>query len=586
MIVDELIAVLGYQVKGEGELKRFQGSIDRTTQQISALGVAAGTFVGTIAAQAFGRLADAVGSLPGNVIKVTAQFESLEASLTTVTGSAEQAKSAMDWITKFAASTPYEINGITEAFIKLKSYGIDPLADDALRTLGDAASAMNKPLDQAVEALADATSFEFERLKEFGLRTQQKGNEVTFTWTKNGKDLSKTIKKNSEEVRKFILEQLGDRFNGAMIRQSKTWNGMMSNLGDSWTQFLLKIGRGGFFDTVKGRLGQLLDYMGKLADNGTLDRWAKNLSWAFENSDDGAIFFLSRLKNHFEAISQWVRVNPDLWGKIKVGLAAIAAVKFPYLTGLLVIEDILSWMEGGDSVIGDFAKALSDLSGVDANSIGNVLATIGGSAVGIAAASVAFGGFSASVWPVVAALAALGGAYYLAKAFFDNMDAQSAKIKAVANPKTKPGYVEPANENRSGLNSNNSSGYLTPSDYGPGFEDAKQRMIQEEARRVGADKPAVRKPTPFQLLGGDYIRSDLIDNASKNFGRMGGSAAAVNSTVNDSRNQSVTVSVGGVTVQGVQNVSGAVGAAVGQAVGNGAAAGAKRATWHELGEKF
>ena len=253
MIVDELIAVLGYETKGEGELRRFQRSLDDTTRRISVLGVAAGTFIGTIAAQAFSRLAEAVGSLPGQVISASAQFESLEASLTTVMGSAEQAKSSMDWIKQFARDTPYEVGSITEAFIKLKSYGIDPLADDALKTLGDTASAMNKPLNQAVEALADAATFEFERLKEFGLRAQQKGDQVTFSWTENGKQLSKTIRKNSEEVRKFVLDQLGDRFNGAMLRQSKTWNGMMSNLGDAWTAFLLKIGEGGFFDTVRHR---------------------------------------------------------------------------------------------------------------------------------------------------------------------------------------------------------------------------------------------------------------------------------------------------------------------------------------------
>jgi len=46
---------------------------------------------------------------------------------------------------------------------------------------------------------------------------------------------------------------------------------------------------------------------------------------------------------------------------------------------------------------------------------------------------------------------------------------------------------------------------------------------------------------------------------------------SIENTVNDSRNQSVTVQVGGVTVQGVQNVTPQVGAAVGQAVGNASA---------------
>ena len=58
--------------------------------------------------------------------------------------------------------------------------------------------------------------------------------------------------------------------------------------------------------------------------------------------------------------------------------------------------------------------------------------------------------------------------------------------------------------------------------------------------------------------------------------RNGAAPPEVTNTVNDSRDQSVTVQVGGVTVQGVQNVNAAVGGAIGRAVGQAAVGRASR----------
>jgi hypothetical protein len=65
MIVDELIAILGYETKGEGELKKFQQSIDQTAKRITLFAAAA-------AAAAAGALA----ALGKSVITTSAQFES------------------------------------------------------------------------------------------------------------------------------------------------------------------------------------------------------------------------------------------------------------------------------------------------------------------------------------------------------------------------------------------------------------------------------------------------------------------------------------------------------------------------------
>jgi hypothetical protein len=386
MIIDELIAVLGYDLKGQGNLDRFNAGMERAASLARAMSAAI-VAAGAIASAA-------MFSLGKSVINVSSEFEGYQTSLETIEGSAEKAKSSMDWISQFAAKTPYELAGVTEAFIKLRAYGFDPM-DGSLQTLGDTASAMNKPLMQAVEAFADAATGEFERLKEFGIKAKQKGEEVTFTWQKNGKEMTKVVKKNGKDITKFLMETFGNRFNGAMVRQSKTWKGMMSNLGDSWSLFQKRIGDAGFFEHVKRRLGGLLDTIGELDANGTLSRWAKRLSDALISGFDVLDGIVTRVARHLGTIGglldtagqkigdflRWIsdgKINLDNWQALVVFFGALLAVLNPAWTALagiaLAVDDFLTYLRGGESVIGDFVEKMKTLApslqDVDWGSIG------------------------------------------------------------------------------------------------------------------------------------------------------------------------------------------------------------------------
>lgn len=414
MIVDELIALLGYRIEGQGKLRQFTGGIDaaesklrKASAAMNTMQVAVGSFIGSIATNAVMRLADTIGSIPGNVIKTSAQFEGFETALTTIEGSSDKAKKSMDWIAKFAAETPYELAGITNSFIKLRSRGFDPM-DGTLQTLGDTASSMNKTLDQAVEAFTDAATMQFERLKEFGITSQQKGDQVTFSWQQNGKAMTKVVKKNGKEISKFLLDTFGNRFSGAMVRQSKTWNGMVSNLSDSWNLFMKRIGDKGIFERVKGLLGNLLDYIGKLDADGTLDKIATSISNGMTNTINELINQGQRLKDHWDFIKEWIDLNPEWAGPLLKGLGLLAALKFPRLAALLVIDDILSALEGKASVIGDFAKYLSELTGIDADTLTKVLAAISAAAAGFLLFGGSFGIVATGIKSLAAALLLMG----------------------------------------------------------------------------------------------------------------------------------------------------------------------------------
>lgn len=212
-----------------------------------------------------------------SVIDTGARFESYQAGLKTLEGSEAKAKEAMSWVQKFAKKTPYDLDQVMESYVRLRAYGIEP-TNGTLLSLGNTASAMQKDLMSAVEMMADAQTGEFERLKEFGVRAKQQGDKVTFTYSQNGKDIEVTSKKSAAEIRKTLLGIFDSRFKGAMDEQSKTWNGMTSNMGDSWVGFQRKVADAGLFDRAKGHLAGVLEFLDKAEKDGRLDKWANEIA--------------------------------------------------------------------------------------------------------------------------------------------------------------------------------------------------------------------------------------------------------------------------------------------------------------------
>lgn len=170
-------------------------------------------------------------------VKRAADFETLRVALETATGSAEAGAEAFKGLQDFAATTPFQLEEVVSGFIKLKNRGMDP-SREALIAYGNTAGAMGKSLDQMIEAVADASTFEFERLKEFGIKANQHGNKVTFTF----RGVKTTVRKNAAEIEEYLKKIGNVDFAGGMEKQSRTIAGAFSNLQDSISSALDIIG--------------------------------------------------------------------------------------------------------------------------------------------------------------------------------------------------------------------------------------------------------------------------------------------------------------------------------------------------------
>ena len=247
--------------KARERLKKLQDQTEKTEGNNRGLGTSfrraaagAAVFAGAIAAVS-------------KTLSVARQFDVISASLKTMTGSTAAAEKAFSNIQEFAANTPYDLAQVATAFTKLKAMGLDP-SMSALEAYGNTASAMGKSLNQMIEAVADAATGEFERLKEFGIRASKQGDEVSLTF----KGITKTIGFSAAEIEKYLQDIGENEFGGAMSERAATLDGALSNLGDQWDMLFLTITKSGVGSIMQETARDLTDLIA------TVDRAIRSFS--------------------------------------------------------------------------------------------------------------------------------------------------------------------------------------------------------------------------------------------------------------------------------------------------------------------
>jgi hypothetical protein len=228
-------AIATYNKQIESTRSQIRNLTSETQKSASGLSTAFNS-VGASLVAAFS--VGAITSFLKQSIEITAQFQKLEAVLTNTLGSSSAAQSALSLIKDFAATTNFSVLELTNGFVKLANAGFIPTKDE-LENLADVANSTGKSFDQLVEAILDANTFQFERLKEFGIKASQEGDKIRFTF----KGVSTEVNKTAAEVQKYLIG-LGDLegVSGSTAAISKTLGGQISNLGDAYDSFLLAIG--------------------------------------------------------------------------------------------------------------------------------------------------------------------------------------------------------------------------------------------------------------------------------------------------------------------------------------------------------
>lgn len=266
-----------------GDVKNATSALDRLT----TAGGRTEKAIGGLVAKAAGLVS--IGAAINKLVQTQRQFDVLNAGLITATKSIDGASEAFAELEKFAATTPYTLDQSVQGFTKLVNLGLTP-SQKALESYGNTAAAMGKDLNQMIEAVADAATGEFERLKEFGIKAESEGDNVSFTF----QGVTTTVKKNADEIEQYLMKLGETQFAGAMANRMATLDGALSNLQDSWDSLFRAVssqGTGGLIEDAARQATAALDELQAMLVSGEIAGYAEamGVAWSstFRNIGDG-----------------------------------------------------------------------------------------------------------------------------------------------------------------------------------------------------------------------------------------------------------------------------------------------------------
>lgn len=232
--------------------KNSRGVIQESTKMGSVLQKAFAVFGGITLAG----IGQGILNIGRNMISASTNAQKFEAVLTNALGSKSEAQKALRGLQEFSSTTNFQLDELTEGFIKLVNRGIIPTQDEMVQ-LGDLANSQGKTYDQLVEAVLDARTAEFERLKEFGIRAKKDGDIIQLSF----KGITKEVANTEEAITQAILD-FGklEGVVGSTASIAQTRGGLISNFFDNLGRILTNLGNGPIgraFDGVLTRINNL-----------------------------------------------------------------------------------------------------------------------------------------------------------------------------------------------------------------------------------------------------------------------------------------------------------------------------------------
>lgn len=244
-IVGDSKGLPGDMAKAEGVIRSSVGSWDGiVSDAVAGIGAA---FAAAVAAGGA-----ALAALGKQGIEYNAEMEKYRTGFTTLLGDAQKAADLMEQIKSDAAVTPFDVAGLTQAVQLLVSADIN--AADARTTilaLGDAIAATGGGDDelarmaqnlQQVSNTGKATAVDVKQFAMAGINIYKVLADYLGVTAKEAAEMDVTFEMLQGALVAAASE--GGRYFGAMADQSETFNGAVSNLGDSFGQFSGRVTEG------------------------------------------------------------------------------------------------------------------------------------------------------------------------------------------------------------------------------------------------------------------------------------------------------------------------------------------------------
>jgi tape measure domain-containing protein len=318
------------------EQQRLQRELTKSVAQTERLGREFSQ-----GSQQAGGLQGAIGSLTGHLVALAGtwfgiqtlttqllamfqtgdQAERLDVQLKAVMGSIAGGKEASAWIQDFAKNTPLQLSEVTQVFVRLKAFGIDPMAgamqgivDQAFKLGGgfEEVQGISLALGQAW-AKQKLQGEEILQLIERGVPVWQMLEQVTGKNTAELQKLSEAGKLGRETI-SALMNEIAAQSRGAAADNMSLLSGLISNAQDNLAKFYRMVAENGALAWLKNQLANLNAEFEAMAKDGRLREWAQRLS-------DGFITMGETLKSLIQTLYEWrtaLTVLAQAWVGLKI----------------------------------------------------------------------------------------------------------------------------------------------------------------------------------------------------------------------------------------------------------------------------
>lgn len=271
--------------KGISQMSKLNGHIKTVGKGLAGLSQKINN-IGNVALPVIGvGIGAGTAMVSKSMIRVAADMEMADIRMKQTFG--KRGDEAMAWLKKFATDTPMAFGDVQDAAMQMMTAGIDPM-NGSLQALVD----WNAKVGGGTENL-NAYISAFSKMK---IKGKMSWEDIQPLLERNvpvlkmlaeatgGKYTEKQIMKMIQE-RKMqgaaldaLWKQMGKNAKGAAKEQMKTWDGLVSNLEDTWVSMQAQFMEHGAFDSLKAELGSFLEWLNSKIDDGTLDSFAKTVS--------------------------------------------------------------------------------------------------------------------------------------------------------------------------------------------------------------------------------------------------------------------------------------------------------------------
>lgn len=227
--------------KAQNEIKQGSSIFQKFGATILAVGVAFGAY----------QISKKIYDIGAASLKAAANMEQQTVAFTTMLGSAEKAKTLLNDIQNFAATTPFQFTELVDASKRLIAFGFDASeVVDTLRMLGDVSSGLGQPIGDMI--------YLFGQIKTQGRAMTQDLMQFANRGVPIYEELAKVLGVNQAQVKKFAeegkigfkeidqvfrnLTKEGGKFANLMDAQSRTLAGQWSNFNDALEKTAIILG--------------------------------------------------------------------------------------------------------------------------------------------------------------------------------------------------------------------------------------------------------------------------------------------------------------------------------------------------------